>query len=120
MWGEWLHYWMTNGTDKDWSGKSDFWGEYQDGFPEWNPSPFGEEQMIIYEPCNYASNLAYLRSATRTCSYQDWSFDVNIRRGLKRSFFMHHMGSAWMHGSHTHLGGDLDTRLISVISYLAY
>jgi hypothetical protein len=44
-------------------------------------SYFGEENMIIYEPCNYVSNLAFYHSATRICDYPDWSVDDDQIKG---------------------------------------
>ena len=36
------------------------------------PSPFGKDKMLIYEPCNYVSNVAYYHTTTEICSYK-WS-----------------------------------------------
>ena len=36
---------------------------------------FNQEGMVIYEPCNYASNIAFYHSATRICDYPNWSID---------------------------------------------
>jgi len=83
-------------------------------------APFGKEGMIIYEPCNYVSNVAYYRSATRVCDYPDWSIDTDQIKGLKRSFATLAMGSAMWHGSHTYVGYSFDNNMIAVISYLAH
>jgi len=76
--------------------------------------------MTIYEPCNYVSNVAYYRSATRICDYPDWSIGDNQINGLKRSFATLAMGSAMWHGSHTYVGYSFDNNMIAVISYLAH
>jgi len=64
--------------------------------------------MIIYEPCNYVSNMAYYHSVTRTCDYPDWSIEKDQIRALKRVFATHAMGSSMMHGTHTKVGGTFD------------
>jgi len=52
--------------------KGDKWGNCGSNFIEWKwgskkSSKFGE--IDIYEPCNYVSNVAYYRAATRICEY---------------------------------------------------
>jgi hypothetical protein len=76
--------------------------------------------MVIYEDCNYVSNVAYYRSATRICDYPAWSVDSEQQKGLKRSFTTLAMGSAMWHGSHTYVGYSFDNNMIAVISYLAH
>ena len=34
--------------------------------------------MDIWEPCNFASNLAYDRLAVEICSQTDWSFPQQV------------------------------------------
>lgn len=84
-WKEMLAYFKSNGVDKDYMNRTDHWGEctpyindtrcpvgpYQRN----QSSTFGVEKMTVYEPCNYVSNVAYYRSATRICDYPDWSID---------------------------------------------
>jgi hypothetical protein len=81
---------------------------------------FGQEKMIIYEPCNYASNIAYYHAATRICDYPNWNVDDVQINALKRSFATLAMGSAMWHGSHTYVGYSFDNNMIAVISYLAH
>lgn len=76
--------------------------------------------MIIYEPCNYASNMAYYHSATRICDYPEWSADDDMINAHKRSFATLAMGSAMWHGSHTFVGYSFDNNMIALISYLGY
>ena len=76
--------------------------------------------MIIYEPCNYASNIAYYHAATRICDYPNWNVDDVQISALKRSFATLAMGSAMWHGSHTYVGYSFDNNMIAVISYLAH
>jgi len=82
-----MKYYQTNGTDSDYMGKPDHWGGCQ---PETDPrckhgdyieskqgkqAIFGEGGVLIYEPCNYSSNIAFYRAATRICDYPNWSID---------------------------------------------
>ena len=41
-------------------------------------------KVTIFEPCNYASNVAYYHSATAICNFDDWS--PNISTETKRAF----------------------------------
>ena len=36
-----------------------------------DPTPFGNEDMLVYEPCNYVSNVSYYHLVTEVCEY-DW------------------------------------------------
>jgi hypothetical protein len=81
---------------------------------------FGKEQMLIYEPCNYASNIAFYRATTRICDYPDWSVDEENIVSIKRSFSALAVGSAMWHGSHTYVGYSFDNNLMAVIGYLAH
>ena len=129
-WKEMLAYFKSNGVDKDYMGKSDHWGGCTPYIPDTrcpvgpyqrNTShPFGVEKMTVYEPCNYVSNVAYYRSATRICDYPDWTIDNAQINALKRGFTTLAMGSAMWHGSHTYVGYSFDNNMIAVISYLAH
>lgn len=84
-WRGMVKYFQSNGTDHDYMNQTDHWGgctpetpntrcpvgDYKDR----KIGLFGEEQMVIYEDCNYVSNVAYYRSATRICDYPDWAVD---------------------------------------------
>ena len=76
--------------------------------------------MIVYEPCNYVSNVAYYRSVTRICDYPDWALSMDYIKEFKREFATLAMGSAMYHASHTNLGNLFDNSVIGLISYLAY
>ena len=77
-WAGMVEYWKAGGDPKDFEGMDDSWGA-ADKFNERNPvdylrtepTVFGNEGMIIYEPCNYVSNVAYYHSVTEICDY-DW------------------------------------------------
>ena len=80
----------------------------------------GRDLILIEEPCNYVSNIAYFHSATRICDYPDWSVSSDEVKAQKRSFAALGLGSAFWHGSHTFAGSAFDNQMISVIAYLAY
>jgi hypothetical protein len=125
-------YFLTNGTDSDSSNQSDHWGnEYafknnlyniHSGFSyiENKTGLFGNINILIYEPCNYASNIAYYHSTTRICDYPNWSLNQDQLKAFKRIFGTLAIGSAFWHGSYTHVGHSFDTNMIAVISYLAH
>jgi len=76
--------------------------------------------MLVYEPCNYASNIAFYHAVTRICDYPDWTVDTVQINSLKRSFAALAFGSSMWHGSHTFVGYSFDNNMIAVISYLAH
>ena len=64
-------YWKTNGSRKDAYGRKDIWDDHKEhkaNLLRHTPSKFGKLDMKIYEPCNYASNIAYYHAVTRICS----------------------------------------------------
>lgn len=75
--------------------------------------------ILIEEPCNYVSNVAYYHSVTRICDYPDWVISPEQIKSQKRSFATLSIGSHFWHGSHTYAGEVFDNQMISVISYLA-
>jgi len=40
----------------------------------------------IYEPCNYASNVAYYHVVTSICKYQDWSISSDYTLAMAQAF----------------------------------
>lgn len=79
-----------------------------------------DREMLIMEPCNYVSNVAYYHTVMRTCEYPTWNYPPEYTKAFKRSFVTLAGGSAFMHGSHTRLGWGYDNYMIGVISYTAY
>jgi len=127
-------YWLTNGTDHDYMNRSDHWGSCRPDSPDtrckvgyyleylWDKAggSFGEEKMEIYEPCNYASNVAYFHASTRICDYPDFSIEPDNQNALKQAFTTLTMGSAFWHGSQTYVGSSFDNNVIAVIAFLAH
>ena len=92
-------YAETNGTDSDWEDTRDYWGKtgskYKEGLDQSNTCCIGG--ITVYEPCNYASNVAFYHSITRLCEYPHWSKDAIDKRylvELKRGFANLAAGSA--------------------------
>ena len=79
--------------------------------------------ITIYEPCNYASNMAFYHVTTQICDRRDageYSMDSESIRALAETFSHLAMGSAFWHGSHTTLGNVFDNRVIEILSWIAY
>ena len=75
--------------------------------------------MTVYEPCNYASNIAFYHAAKRACDYE-WSIDDKMVTAVKRNMATMGAGSSFWHGSHTFVGYSFDNQMISAIAYLAH
>jgi len=80
---------------------------------------FGDDDMVIYEPCNYVSNVAYYHSTTRLCDHE-WSLEQDDVKALKRGMSTLAFGSSFFHGSHTTLGALYDGKVIAILSYVAH
>lgn len=119
-WAGMIEYWKSNGTEVDFYGQHDFWGNRKPTVMRQTPALFGEQKMTIFEPCNYASNVAYYHSTTRICDYPDWKSDIRHQVAIKRNFATLAMGSAFWHGSHTTVGNRFDNNMIAVIAYVAH
>jgi len=118
-WQGMIDYWNSNGVD------GDNWGDTGTVYMEQNPTVSDFLGMVIYEPCNYASNVAYYHDVTEFCRRQesgDSPVDLGKEyiEGLGKAFSTLGFGSSFMHGSHTKLGGQQDTNPIKVIALLIH
>ena len=52
--------------------------------------------MDIWEPCNYASNLAYDRLMVEMCLQQEWAFDSHTDSNIAEAFIIVTLGSAFL------------------------
>lgn len=77
-------------------------------------------QMPIYEPCNYASNIAYYHTATEICAREGWNFPEYQVKAIGMTFAILGQGSAFFHGSETSNGGAADVRINDLFAYVAY
>ena len=115
MWQGMETYWILNGTEGDTWGGSDL------KFFEKNITSTKYYNMSIYEPCGYASNLAYYRVTTELCDRRTrgkkFSFEDDYVKAIARAFAAIAPGSAFMHGSHTELGIKQDVTTMNAMAY---
>ncbi len=81
----------------------------------------GAPNIIIYEPCNSVSNLAYIRTMLEICEYDEdnkWHFDDATVTGLVRAFDFLTPGSTLYHASGTITGGYVDNEGIRLFALL--
>jgi len=76
--------------------------------------------MDIWEPCNYASNLAYDRLMIEMCLQEDWFFSSHTVSKISQAFALITYGSAFMHGSNTELGQKQDTVSNDLFPFIIY
>jgi hypothetical protein len=91
-----------------------------DHYMENNRTFLNINNISIYEPCNFVSNVAYYRAVPTICNHEGWSMQGDMQKALIQSFAALAMGSSFWHGSHTYLGNVCDTHLISVLSFLLH
>lgn len=117
-WQGMIDYWLMNGKEED------TWGSYDPGYVEYNVTVTDVSNMTIYEPCNYASNVAYYHDVTEVCnrllSGNAFTLSQDYVKAIGVTFAELAMGSSFMHGSHTELGHQLDTKPIAVLAYLIH
>ena len=122
QWAKLRDYAALGGTPE-----SDEWGQ------DCNQPPRGElwmeknctvqqyGNMSIWEPCNYASNLAYYHSFLETCSKNhNWSFPIKSKNAICKTFALLGFGSSFFHATQTDNGGIVDVRVIDMIFFVAY
>ena len=79
------------------------------------------ENILIYEPCNYVSNVAFYHVSTEFCNNAgNFAFPREYEVALNQAFSFLGFGSAFWHGSHTLLGTIADNRFIANIAYAAH
>ena len=71
----------------------------------------GLTHMYVFEPCNYASNIAYYHASTRLCDFsENFTLGDDYRREFIRAFSNLALGSAMWHASHTYVGYSFDNQ----------
>ena len=78
------------------------------------------QSLLVYEPCNFSSNIAYYQMNIAIASYRHWTLPSYVVRSLAQTSAGLALGSAFWHGSHTRLGGKADTTLIKVMSLVLH
>lgn len=134
-WSGFLEYARSNGSEHDpWNppGYAPLPnGTRTGGWYEYNPQPMahdnryipGATSILITEPCNYNSNVAYYSSMTTMCNHHlhaDWVMPRRTVDLVVASFSTLASGSSFLHSSGTALGGTMDTTPIGHISLAAY
>jgi len=120
--GAWLgmvSYHDTNGQGNDTWG-SCLGNGHCHQYHEQNLTIQTYHNISIYEPCNYASNIAYYHVVVGICKYQHWSVSSEYTLAMAQAFTALTVGSAFWHGSHTLLGNIADNRFIDVVSFIAH
>jgi hypothetical protein len=98
---------------------------------EYNPTPMtsdnftfpGASDVLIYEPCNYVSNIAYHRTMIEICERDltdglEWTLPKEFVRGFVEVYNILGMGSAFFHASSTSVGGAIDVVPIDFFALL--
>lgn len=121
-WNSMLQYAFENGTVGDPWGKRGLW-------LEWNPQPMcagsscyiaNASSVIIGEPCDYVSNVAYYISMVSLCTNQTTQIAATASKAIVQSFDMLSVGSSFFHASATNVGALLDMTPIALIALVAY
>jgi len=74
----------------------------------------------IWEPCNYASNVAYYHTVVEQCARETWSLPSQSVNTIIKAYASLGAGSSFMHMSETNIGGISDVRVNDLIGYVAY
>ena len=77
--------------------------------------------MAIWEPCNYASNMAYYHSVLEICSKpHNWSFPLTSKNAIGETFALLGFSSAFYHATQTVNGNTVDNRVVDMIWFVIY
>jgi len=76
--------------------------------------------MPVWEPCNYASNIAYYHTVIEHCAKETWSMSSASVNTIIKSYASLGAGSSFMHMSETIVGGISDVRVNDLIGYIAF
>jgi len=113
-----IDYWDSNGT------ATDPWGGTPSEFLECNKTVSNINGMVIYEPCSYTSNIAYLYSLNEIClrlkKGKPFKIPLEYSNALVKAVSMMAMASSFFHGSNTALGYQQDISAISAIIFTAH
>ena len=85
QWDGMIEYSSTHGNLQ----ANDTWIQCNEG-PKWFESNCTVQeygQMSIWEPCNYASNLAYYHTVTEICARQEWNLPEDDGKSVCKYFF---------------------------------
>ena len=124
---------LKQAENNAWQGMIDFF--QNDGFEEdpWGQSSYNSSWLesnataqelygiLIYEPCNYASNIAYYHDATEMCMNKgNLNIPMESSIAIIQAFSYLGFGSAFWHGSVTDLGITMDIGFIDILAYVIH
>lgn len=116
-------YWETRDENVDYFGDPDPWFQespFQEAYTRSNQF-FRHNNLVVMEPCNYVSNIAYYHGVLKLCDYaEDWSVEPQLQYDAVKAVSLMAVGSVFMHSSFTSVGSMLDKHMIGVIAYLSY
>ena len=87
---------------------------------DYHPTRLQYHKILIYEPCNYVSNVAYYRVFTSIADHSHWHIDSDNLEALLGAFATLSFGSAFYHASRSYLRDACDNNLITAIFYPLY
>ena len=121
---------LTLAQDSAWKGMVDYWlldtpsdqwGTTASHYYEHNITVTNFKNMPVYEPCDFASNLAYYHDVLEFCdrmsSSQPFHLPQKYVNSLGKVFSSLAMGSSFWHGSNTLLGRSQDRRILAAMAY---
>lgn len=80
--------------------------------------PYGN--IPVWEPCNYASNIAYYHTVVEQCAKESWNMPSQSVKTIIKAYASLGAGSSFMHMSETNTGGISDVRVNDLIGYVAF
>merc|ERR1711936_509573 len=115
-WEGMIEYWEARGAEDDpWLSceEDERWFEH-------NCTTQPGIEMDIWEPCNYASNLAYDRMVVEMCMQHSWTLPQQTVNTVGKSFAILTFASGFYHGSETLLGERQDGMSNALFAYVIY
>lgn len=81
-WKGLMDYWENNGKET-YDGKRDVWDILNPGrdgrwqkYTRREPGVFGNKGMVVHEPCNYVSNVAFYHATVELCEHDFLTFNT--------------------------------------------
>lgn len=82
MWMGMMEYAGTNGGDDDRWRDCEYVSDLEEHeYVEWNCTLQEQGEIPVYEPCNYASNVAYYHSMLEVCMTDGWAMPEEYGKG---------------------------------------
>lgn len=118
IWRGIADYWDMGGNPDD------LWGNRPSKFHECNVTVSSYKKMTIYEPCNFASNVAYYHLLLELCNRRSVGSEFHLSPeyiiAFGKMFAALPPASSFLHGSNTKLGYQQDVGIVRIIGYLLH